>query len=171
MIREYLVGDNTEAQPSEWLNTGSEFENPWFKPIRFYLADADGNRLQNPIRNDNDIWLQVEGEIGRLHRSLALQYTIYNEDGVLVYHSSSIDTESNPFDQAALGKTRLRTKIPRRFLNEGVYKIDLTVFLHKVQFISHYGKASPSIFLAIQGGLTADSHKCIQLKAQAATTY
>ncbi len=154
VIREYLVGDNSNEQPSEWVNTGSEFVNPWFKPIRFNIADADGRRIENPVRNDNDIWLEIEGEIGQMHRSLALQYTIYNEDGVLLYHSSSIDGRTNPFDRVACGRIRVRTQIPRRLLNEGMYKIELTVFLHKVQFITHYGKACPSIFLIVQGGLT-----------------
>lgn len=158
VIREYLVGDYAEAQPSQWVNSGKEFENPWFKPIRLYIADGNGTMRQNPVRNDDDIWLEVEGKVAQVHKLLALEYTIHSEEGILIYHCSTVDTGNNPFEEVGVGKVRLRTKIPRRFLNEGVYKIELTVFLHRIQHIIRFGKEAPSIFLVIHGGLSDSPH-------------
>jgi lipopolysaccharide transport system ATP-binding protein len=158
VIRKYLVGDQTDAQPSEWVNAGMEFENPWFKPIRFSIADRHGAVVQNPVRNDDEIWLQVEGRVSQVHRSLALQYTVYNEDGALLYHCSTLDIDSSPFEDAGTGNVRVRSRIPSRLLNEGVYRIDLSVFLHRIQHITQFGKDAPSIVLVIHGGLSDSPH-------------
>ncbi len=158
VIREYLVGDQTDDQPSEWVNGGKEFENPWFTPTRFYVGDRHGALVQNPVRNDDDLWLQVEGTVSQLHRSLALQYTIYNEDDILIYHCSTLDTGKSPFEEAGNGNVTVRTRIPSRLLNEGRYRIDLSVFLHKIQHITQWGKDAPSIAMVIHGGLSDSPH-------------
>ena len=154
IIKEYLFGEQQDEKRAEWVNPGTEFENPWFKPLRFGLCTESGERQVNPVRNDEDILLEVMGEVQKPHPALALQYTVFADDGTLLFHSSTIDVAENVLAGVGPGTLRLRTRVPRRLLNEGDYRIDLTVFLHNVQFITQYGVNAPTMFLVIQGGLT-----------------
>ena len=157
IVKEYLFGEEDGQKPTLWENSGDKFENPYFKPDRLFLCNEEGEQLPNPIRNDEDIFLQVDGTVTKPHSSLALQYTVFCDDGTLLYHSSTIDSAENALANVKQGRVSVRSRIPRRFLNEGDYRIDLTVFLHKVQFITQYGVNAPSVFLSIQGGLTDSS--------------
>jgi len=75
----------------EWTNSGMEFLNPWFKPIRFFIADQEGNRKAIPIKNDSDSWLHVEAEIEEMDRALTIGYALYSENGTLLYWSYQTD--------------------------------------------------------------------------------
>ncbi len=154
IIKEYLFGEAEGQKRSEWLNAGDEFENEFFKPLRFSLVTANGTNQVNPVRNDEDIFIEVQGIVHKPHPALALQYTVYSDDGTLLFHSSTIDHADNVIRGLNSGPATFRTRIPRRFLNEGDYRIDLTVFLHNIQFITEYGINAPCFFLVIQGGLT-----------------
>jgi len=50
------------------------------------------------------------------------------------------------------------SKIPKRFFNEGLYRIELMVSLHFISWICEPGKNSPNIFLNIKGGLSDSAY-------------
>jgi lipopolysaccharide transport system ATP-binding protein len=139
---------------SEWINDGNEFENPWFKPYKFIITDSFGNTLINPISNNQDIWIQIEGNIDRLNPALEIGYSIYNEDGITVYTSYFNDQEESKWPRFSQGNIILRTKIPKRFLNEGIYTIELRASLRYQTWITEPGKKAPTLSLHIQGGLS-----------------
>jgi lipopolysaccharide transport system ATP-binding protein len=158
VVKEYLFGDNPAELTTVWRNTGSEYDNPWFTPLEFSIVDELGVAQRNPIQNDADIQLEVKGEVRQPHDALALQYTIYTEEGILLYHSRSHDTAVTPVADMGKGIHIIRTKVPRRFLNEGSYRIELSVALHKVHWIFRFGGHVPTVFLVIEGGLTDSKH-------------
>src|SRR5690606_30388185 len=67
IVKDYLSPYREGVPLSEWINDGNEFENPWFKPYKFIITDSFGNTLINPISNNQDIWIQIEGNIDRLN--------------------------------------------------------------------------------------------------------
>ena len=63
-IHDYLSGANPGGPGSaEWVNSGDEFKNPFFTPLRFALTGRHGRRLEMPVTNRDDIWVQIEGRI------------------------------------------------------------------------------------------------------------
>ena len=61
---DYLFGASTDRpELSAWMNSGPEFSNLWFKPLRFFLCDARGDNLKMPVANDHDLWVQIEAEV------------------------------------------------------------------------------------------------------------
>jgi len=154
IIKGYLFPSDQEIRLSQWINDGEEFENYWFKPKIFFITDAMGNSLSNPVSNNQDIWIQIEGRIDRLDPALEIGYSIYNVDGIALYWSYFNDQEVSQWPVFSRGEIILRTKIPKRFLNEGIYTIELRASLRCRMWITEPGKKSPSLNLIIQGGLS-----------------
>jgi homopolymeric O-antigen transport system ATP-binding protein len=153
-IKTYLFTANDASNRSLWANSGGEFENPWFKPTRFRLADRDGNPLRMPVGNDLDIWVEMDAEIQKLDSSLTVGYAIYAEDGNLLYWSYHVDEGEDLRPSLKAGRCTLRSQIPPRFLNEGTYRLELIGGLHSKQWLFTPGLKVPFIYLEIQGGLS-----------------
>ena len=154
VIKKYLFGESNNIKPSEWINSGKEFDNQWFRPERISILDSGGLKLEMPAKNDNDFWIQIEGAIKESHPSLTLGYAIFNEENNLLYWSYCTDIVENKWPKLKTGKFILSSKIPKRFLNEGLYRIDFISSLHFKQWICQPGISSPSIYLTIRGGLS-----------------
>jgi lipopolysaccharide transport system ATP-binding protein len=154
IINAYLFGNNEEAPAHLWVNDRNQYVNPWFKPLRFFLADHEGTILQGPQSNSTDFWIHIEGEIQSTDPSLTVGYTIFTEDGQLLYWSYQTDSDPDSWPQLRKGLCFLRSKIPKRLLNEGIYRIELIGGLHYRQWLFKPGTNAPHIFLRIQGGLS-----------------
>jgi len=154
IVKEYLFPQGEGILSSYWVNEGSEFQNPWFKPNKMLIIDSFGNPLSNPIPNNQDIWLQIEGSIDNLDPAVDIGYVMYSEGDTTLYWSGLKDHRESQWPTFSQGDVILRTKIPKRFLNEGVYKIELYSSLYQRMWIVEPGKYSPSLNLHIQGGLS-----------------
>jgi lipopolysaccharide transport system ATP-binding protein len=154
MVKEYLFGAEDSLKTPEWVNSRDELDNPWFKPLHFYLGDDNGNNAVMPMSNDSDIFLYIKGEAKRLHPALTIGYAIYCEDGTLLYWSFQTDGPEENWIELSKGINVLRCKIPNRFLNEGTYRIECIGRLHPGQWLFEPGRNAPPIFLTILGGLS-----------------
>ena len=154
MVREYLFGAEDSFKTSEWVNSRDELENPWFKPLHFYLGDEEGNNAVMPIRNGSDTYLYITGEVKQLDPALTIGYAIYCEDGTLLYWSYQTDGPEENWIKMSKGINVLRSKIPKSLLNEGTYRIECIGRLHSRQWLFEPGRNAPPIFLTIQGGLS-----------------
>jgi len=143
-----------EISPSYWSNKGDELHNSYFQPINIALIDNNGIPLKNPVSNDKDIWIQIEGLVEIIDPALEIGYLLSNEDGIKVYVSYFNDHDPIHWPNIKYGMNILKTKIPKRFLNEGLYKIELCISLRCRMWIAEPGKNSPSINLIISGGLS-----------------
>ena len=162
VINCYLFGQAQEGLTSEWKNSGAEFENPWFKPLRVFLAGAGGEPRGNPFRNDDEMWLCVEGEVTELDDRLAVAYSIFNEDNLKLYETATHDVLPGSLSRLRPGRCIVRTRIPSRFLNEGDFRISVAVFRHFKGFVCDFQDPSvPSVSLVIRGGLS-DSPNWVQ---------
>lgn len=153
-IKNYLFTGNAEDNPNEWINSEKEFANNWFYPIRFGITNEVGEIYNSPISNDSEIWVHIEAEIEELDPALTIGYAIYSDEGYLLYWSYQTDEIPDKCPKLKKGINTLRSKIPERFLNEGIYKIELIGSLHFRQWLLEPNVKAPSIYLTIQGGLS-----------------
>ena len=153
-IKEYLFCREGEFRSNEWNNSGKEYENTYFKPLRLAVTDESGNRAIMPVSNQSEIWIEIEGVIEEPDLSLTVGYAIYTEDGTLLYWSYQTDVEEAVWPQLRKGVNVLRSKVPERFLNDGSYNVELISSLHFKKWLCEPRKSSPSVYLTIQGGLS-----------------
>lgn len=154
VIKQYLFSQLFNDKISEWNNDGNQFLNPWFVPSSIYIGNENAERLPLPVKNDKDIWIHIEGNLKENDPALTLGYAIYNEDGYLLFRSYHKDGDEDNWPELKIGENHIQSKIPKRFLNEGIYKIEFISSLHFRQWIYEPGKNTPIIFLHIKGGLS-----------------
>jgi lipopolysaccharide transport system ATP-binding protein len=152
VIKEYLA--KMEDQATEWINPGNQYNNHWFKPLRIYLSDDRSMRLAMPVRNDSEIWVNIEAEVKHADPAITFGYAIYTEDEFLLYWSYQTDMREEEWPKLSEGIIKIKSKLPKRLFNEGTYKIELISSLHFREWLNEPGKNAPSIFLTIQGGLS-----------------
>lgn len=153
-IQNYLFGTEINERGSVWINPGNEFRNSWFIPYNFYLADKNGSIIKTSIRNDQDCWIIIEGEIREIDPSLTIGCAMYSEDGTLLFWSYQTDQKELQWPELKIGYNTLKCKFPQRLLNEGVYRIEFIGGLHYKQWLFEPSVNSPSITITISGGLS-----------------
>jgi lipopolysaccharide transport system ATP-binding protein len=121
---------------------------------RFYLGDEHGNLAKMPIRNDDPIYVWIEGEIDQPDVALTVGYALYDDAGTLLYWSYQTDVAENLWPRLTRGRNVLRSRIPPRVLNQGTYRLELIISLHYRQWMSEPGNNAPAVELVIQGGLS-----------------
>ena len=153
VLTEYLFEKENERS-SIWLNDGDRYNNRYFQPQRFAIVDAGGRPLSGPVRNDCEMWVEVEAHLEQLDPALTIGYAIYSEDRNLLYWSYQTDQPPKQWPVLTYGRHRLRSRLPSNFLNEGTYRIELIGGLHFREWLFTPGVAGPHIYLTIRGGLS-----------------
>ena len=154
VVREYLFARGDSATRAEWHSEGTEFITPWFTPHRFRIVDSAGATLRVPLANNADAWVEFEAEIEQLDPALTVGYAIYSETGNLLYWSYYTDGPQDQHPQVSKGRNVFRSPMPRRLLNEGVYRVELIGSLHYRNFFLEPGTDVPFIYFRVQGGLS-----------------
>jgi len=156
LIKNYFNPNNKENNTSqyEWINNEDKFDNQWFKPLEFYITDGYGNRLKETFSNDNDFWINIRGIVKEIDPAFTVGYALYNEDNILLYWSLQTDVSQEDWLELKIGKCHLRSKIQKRFLNEGVYRLELIGSLHFRQWLFQPEVNAPIIYFEITGGLS-----------------
>jgi lipopolysaccharide transport system ATP-binding protein len=153
VIKKYITGDEVIFSASEWTNT-DKYQNDYFQPIHFYLSDEEGKKVSNPLRNDQEIWVNIEGIVRKKDSTLMIGFQLYTEDGVMLFGSAFTDGKPEQWPPIEIGRTLLRMKFPKNLLNEGVYKLELNGGLMHRDWFFLPGRENPSIYLEIKGGLS-----------------
>ncbi len=153
-IEGYLASASNGLSNSAWENSNGQYENEWFTPLRFALEDGNGNPLQNSVRNDDEVWVAIEGMVQSKDPALSIGYALHTADGRLLYWSLITDTDEYTWPRIALGHCRLKSRIPSRLLNEGEYTLDLMLGLHYREWLVEPRRNAPTISFNIRGGLS-----------------
>jgi homopolymeric O-antigen transport system ATP-binding protein len=154
VITSYLFGAGAEENASVWVNDGTRFKDPHFRPIRLAIVDSNGKELSMPVRNDADTWVDIEGEIERVDPALTIGYGIFTEEGHLLYWTCQTDQPERHWPEVRPGMLKLRSKLPSRVLNEGSYRVEFLASLHFREWLVAPGVNAPHVYLTIQGGLS-----------------
>ncbi|MBI1920667.1 MAG: ABC transporter ATP-binding protein [Geobacter sp.] len=151
---EYLFNKNNKFDTNEWVNSGKEYENPWFIPLKFYIANEHGDNQLMPVSNNSEMWLYIEGEVTQIDPALQVGYAIYTNEGDLLYWSCQVDVAEEKWPKLEKGNCVLKSQIPKRLLNEGTYRIELIVALYYRQWLCRPADNSPYVLLTVKGGLS-----------------
>jgi len=156
IINKYFNFVNADSNISqhEWVNSGDKLDNQWFKPLEFFITDNDGNRLTATISNDKDFWINIKGIIKEVDSAFTIGYALYNKDNVLLFFSSQTDVSQDDWPELKTGECLLRSKIQKRFLNEGIYKVELIASLYCRQWLFQPEVNAPVILFEIKGGIS-----------------
>jgi lipopolysaccharide transport system ATP-binding protein len=153
-IQEYSHLGNLLSSASEWINPGHLYNAEEFTPTRCHLGSRTGEVLTMPVANDDEFWFYVEGDISDYDDTLIIGYTIYGDDGDIVYQSSCKDQAERFWPRIGAGKVKLRAPIPQRLLNEGTYQVELFAVLHLMRGLINPGSGGPALALSISGGIS-----------------
>lgn len=151
VLKHYSFGDNND-RPSVWTSAMSG-RNTTFEIQRFSLTDRNGTPLAMPVRNDAEMWVNIQAHIIDPHPSLAIGYAVFSEDGTLLYWTYQTD-DPKGIGIFSAGGVECRAKIPSRLLNEGAYRIEAVAALHLLCWLYEPRVTAPHVYLHIAGGLS-----------------
>jgi lipopolysaccharide transport system ATP-binding protein len=164
IIKEYFRDDFSLNNISqyEWVNSGDKLDNQWVKPLEFYLTDIDGELIKEPISNDKDILINIRLIFKEIDPALNIGYALYNDNNDLLYWSYQTDVSKDEWPELKTGECLLRSKMKKRFLNEGTYRVELIGGLHYKQWLFQPEVNAPFIFFEIAGGLSDSPYMSIK---------
>jgi len=154
VIQRYLSHNDSGSKQSEWINFDDKYSDPHFKLTKFSIKDKDSKVLTEPSSNDENLKIVIEGEVETLDKALQVGYALYDDQNNLLYWSIFNDSDEANWPDIEQGENRLASNIPKRFLNEGSYRLELIIALYFRYWIVEPEKNSPSIYFSIQGGLS-----------------
>lgn len=122
--------------------------------MRLAFTDAEGGPIAMPIKNDADVWIEIESYVESVDPALQVGYALYTADGTLVYWTCHTDLSQKAWGYVNQGLNVFRSKLPTRLLNEGSYYLELLSALYYRQWLIEPGVNAPTINLSIAGGLS-----------------
>jgi lipopolysaccharide transport system ATP-binding protein len=154
IVNRYLGGDEGSVPRSEWCSVEADAEDRPFQPLRFAVVDARGRPAAMPLRNDEPIWIEIEGRVTVSDPALCVGYAVWTHTEELLYWSLSTDGAEARWPRVAPGRNVWRSPLPTRLLNEGDYRLELLANLHYRQWLVQPGHGAPSLDITIRGGLS-----------------
>lgn len=151
VIKNYFSNDDVEE--CMWSNDSQLFPNPYFQPISLSVT-SNGKLLSSSASRDEDLDVQIVGYIEVVDPGLQVGYALYDEEENLLYWSVCNDTAESEWPEAPVGRVLFKSKIPKKILNEGSYRVELLVAVYYREWIVEPGKNAPAINFEIKGGLS-----------------
>lgn len=153
-IKDYIQGSEGITEEHHWINDHSKTENNWYNPEEMYIETSDGKIVDSTIRNDEHIRLVIKGKITTLDPIITIGYALYSEDGSLLYWTFQTDQDEVNWPKLEKGPFTIKTEIPRKLLNEGMYRIELIGGLNDRIWLFAPGGHNPTVYFSVQGGLS-----------------
>ena len=151
IIQRYLQVHSSKS--TEWICQAGEYDRLPVVPLRIYIGDQAGNLIEHAIRNDESAFLYIEADIHTEDPTLEFGYALFSSERTILYLTFHWDSmQSNV--RMLPGRTKLRSKLPSRMLNEGSYSIEIAASLRNTRWIFEPGAGSPGIAFEIRGGLS-----------------
>lgn len=158
IVKEHLSKNSHEGKNIEWKAENNKYDNPKFNPIRFWVSGKNGDLLKMPVRNDQDIYVNVEFEIRKIDIGLAVAAYIYDQEERFIFVTVHTDGAEHLWKIMQQGINILRFKIPNRILSEGEYSIKLACSIYNKEWIIQPLRENIRIFIEIQGGMSDSPH-------------
>lgn len=156
IINKYLSELSDLSFKSSWTNQTNAYDSEYFKPISFSISDESGTPLRMPVGNNSDIFVTIKANIKKYVDGLLIGYEIFSDEGIPIFLTSYSDSKNKTIE-IKKGIITLKSKIPKRFLNEGIYRLELLSGIYCQKWFCQPGKDSPAIYLNIQGELSDSS--------------
>lgn len=154
-ISGYLNGSrDLEDTQSAWHNPGREYDHPAMRPLYFAVVDGQGEPLTRPASNDQPLYVVIRMLVKQSDPALSVGFVLYTENSDLLLWSISTDGPEQDWPRIDPGEVEIRCPLPRRLLNEGIYRLEINAGLHHREYICRPNYNTPSVFLEIRGGLS-----------------
>lgn len=155
IITRYLSGDGgDESAASAWVNKDNAFNHPTMQPLYFAVVNSHGQPLTVPARNDEQLHVVIRVDVRQLDPALNTGFALFNQDSLHLLYSFTTDYLENEWPKLDLGIVELRCALPKRFFNEGTYRLELHCSVHGRDWFVWPGHNSPAIHFEIRGGLS-----------------
>ncbi|RYE13014.1 MAG: ABC transporter ATP-binding protein, partial [Sphingobacteriaceae bacterium] len=152
IIREYV--SHYATNKPEWKNENGSYRNLFFIPNEFYTLKDNGARDNSPFQEHKEISIIINGEIVTASPALCIGICLFDGEGNVLMWSYQTDVEEEKWPKLGTGALSMKITIPGNILNEGDYRVDLMVSLHKQEWILQPDINSPSISFSIEGGIS-----------------
>ncbi|MBV8753428.1 MAG: ABC transporter ATP-binding protein [Hyphomicrobiales bacterium] len=152
----YLFGEEgAAALKSEWRPpVDAALDTEYFALRSFRARDDAGKTITRPIRNDEQAVIEIALDVRKTHPGLNFGYSIVNESGVRVYWTLTTDQTREHWPKLECGRVTLTSAVPKRFLNQGLFRLELHAGIHNQVWFSQPGATPYAVFLRIAGGLS-----------------
>jgi lipopolysaccharide transport system ATP-binding protein len=152
-IRSYMFLEDVTKNTS-WVNADNFYCSPYFSPLEIFIGDYNGNKILSPIDNNTDFYIHIRGTIDILNPSFHIGYALYDENYNLLFWSMTTDEEQKKWPILKTGQNHIYSKIPKRLLNEGYYRLEINAGIYYQKTIYEPMRNSFGINFKIHGGLS-----------------
>jgi lipopolysaccharide transport system ATP-binding protein len=133
-----FIGDTHQAiykyqqidKNNNYKNLQTQTKNQYLVFKNFYLSGNENKNINGIYSNNEDIYINIDCEIKLISSDITLGYALYAESGELLYWTYQTDQEKKKWPKLHLGRNILRSKLPKRLLNEGNYSIEIIASIH-----------------------------------------
>lgn len=153
-VTEYLRGESSQLNNSVWENNGNEYLHPVMKPLYFAVTDKTGVPLSRPAANNEELFVKIRILVLENDPSLSVGIALFNENSELLLWSIATDGPEDEWPRLGTGTVELCCALPQRFLNEGIYRMEINAGLHCREYILKPAQRSPFVYFEIRGGLS-----------------
>jgi lipopolysaccharide transport system ATP-binding protein len=131
-----------------------ELETDYFSLRWFRVRNQAGRTIDGPVRNDEQAIAEIGLIIKKTHPGLNFGYSVVNEAGLRVYWALTTDESPERWPRLERGPVTLTSAVPKRLLNEGLFRLELHAGIHNQIWFSQPGDTPYAVFLRIAGGLS-----------------
>ena len=151
-VEKYMDLSQLNTTDAEWHNPGGKFENDYFTPLRFGVYNAEGEVNLASVKPGDELFVEIEGIVKKPEKGLGVGYTLYSQEGTLLYRTYQADQDDSPEAVPPLeGHVTLRGRIPTEILNIGQKRLDLSVIMNNASWlIRPEARNNPSVSFTIE---------------------
>ncbi|APF39526.1 hypothetical protein BOQ54_18765 (plasmid) [Chelatococcus daeguensis] len=150
----YLLGGSGGLKGAYIAAEDGALENEYFSLQSFRVCDPEGSTIEGPTQNDQSITIEIKVDIKRPSDPLSFGVSIANADGQVCFWTFTNDSAQEQWPVLTSGINVLRCNIPRRFLNEGEYVVELLASLQRVRWLWPPGQSKCVVQFSVSGGLS-----------------
>ncbi|MBR4195638.1 MAG: ATP-binding cassette domain-containing protein [Synergistaceae bacterium] len=158
-VEKYMDMSHLQTTDAEWNNPGGKFDNDYFTPLRFGVYNAQGEINLSSVRRNDELYVEIEGIVKKPEKGLGVGYSLYSQEGILLYRTYQADQDDTPGALPILeGRVVLRGRLPLEVLNMGQFRLDLSVTMNNVSWIVVPNvRGNPSVSFTIEPHLDSSS--------------
>lgn len=155
IVTHYLRGSAAgDGVNSSWVNKDNLLNHVSMQPLFFAMVNEQGHPLTGPVRNDEPLFVVIRAEVRKPDPALNAGFAVFNQDSQLLLWSLTTDGPEESWPILDSGVVELRCALPRRFFNEGSYRLEMIASLHMRDWFIRPGYNSPAVHFEVQGGLS-----------------
>ena len=155
-VQRYMSMTMTDTRDAEWHNPGDDYDNEYFKPLRFGLYNSKGEVNTAAVTRNDELYVEIEGIVKKPDEKLCVGYSLYDQAGTRLYWTFHSDQINSSDEIPTLnGHVVLRSRIPIDYLNLGTKRLDLGVRTYRDNWLVGVVNKPPFVTFTIEGPASA----------------